>query len=52
MSIWTSRVGKFKKKDPSHGWLWKWIKDNWTSYWKASPFRQRGNCKNKCKCKK
>jgi len=27
MSTWSSRIGKFKKKDPDHGWLWKKIKN-------------------------
>ena len=27
MSTWNSSVGKFKKKDPDHGWLGKKIHD-------------------------
>ena len=26
MGTWSSRHGKFLKKDPNHGWLWKKIK--------------------------
>ena len=26
-STWSSGIGKFKKKDPDHGWLWKKIRD-------------------------
>ncbi len=25
-STWSSGIGKFKKKDPDHGWLWRKIK--------------------------
>ena len=25
MGTWSSRIGKFKKHDPNHGWLWKKI---------------------------
>ena len=53
MSIWNSRIGKFKKKDPNHGWLWMWLKDNGKAFWEAS--LRRGYCKNhkgktKCSC--
>jgi len=50
MSTWSSSVGKFKKKDPNHGWLWRWLKDNWKGFWEAS--NRDGKCKNKCRCKK
>jgi|TARA_R110000751_G_scaffold9336_2_gene35299 hypothetical protein len=36
MGTWSSRIGKFKKKDPNHGSLWRWIKDNWDGFWNAS----------------
>lgn len=36
MGTWSSRIGKFKKKDPNHGSLWRWIKDNWKGFWEAS----------------
>ena len=26
MGTWSSRIGKFKKKEPNHGWLWRKIK--------------------------
>lgn len=29
MSTWSSGIGKFKKKDPSHGWLGKKISNWW-----------------------
>ena len=33
MSTWSSSIGKFKKKDPDHGWLWKKIKSLWNKVW-------------------
>lgn len=42
MSTWSSKIGKFQKKDPNHGWLWEKIK-----HW----FCKVGLCNlNKCKC--
>lgn len=35
MSTWSSRHGKFVKKDPNHGKLGRWIKDNWNAFWRA-----------------
>ena len=29
MGMWSSSIGKFKKKDPDHGWLWKKIRNWW-----------------------
>ena len=29
MGTWSSSIGKFKKKDPSHGRLWKKIRNWW-----------------------
>ena len=29
MSTWSSNIGKFKKKDPDYGWLWKKIRNWW-----------------------
>jgi len=26
MGTWNSKIGKFSKKNPNHGWLWKRIK--------------------------
>jgi hypothetical protein len=36
MGTWSSRIGKFKKKDPDHGKWWKWVTYNWDSFWSAS----------------
>jgi len=47
MSIWSSGAGKFVKKDPNHGWLWKWLKNNWKGFWTAS-----WRCCKQCKCHK
>ena len=47
MSTWNSNIGKFKKKDPNHGWLWRWLKDNWEGFWSAS-----WRCCKNCKCDK
>lgn len=42
MSTWSSGIGKFVKKDPDHGWLWKKI-----LHW----FCKKGLCNlDKCKC--
>jgi hypothetical protein len=57
MGTWSTGIGKFKKKDPNHGWLLKWLKDNWKAFWKAEAFlswkRYRKNkCCSSCKRKK
>jgi|TARA_R100000479_G_scaffold81451_1_gene39490 hypothetical protein len=52
MSMWTSSWGKRKKKDPKHGCLWRWIKDNWKGFWEASIYQKRKNrCGIDCGCK-
>ena len=54
MSIWNSRIGKFKKKDPDHGWLKIWLKDNWKAFWRASLYNtpcKKHNGKINCSCK-
>jgi len=33
MGTWSSRHGKFLKKDPNHGWLGKKIIKWWNSLW-------------------
>jgi hypothetical protein len=40
-STWSTGIGKFKKKDPDHGKWWKWIKDNWSAFLKASIYRDK-----------
>ena len=55
MSIWNSRIGKFKKKDLNHGWLKLWLKDNWKAFWKASIYNdccKKNNIKISCSCKR
>jgi hypothetical protein len=47
-STWSSGIGKFPKRDPEHGKLWRWLKANWQGFWNASI----RDCKHKCKCKK
>ena len=49
MGMWSSRHGKFKKRDPDHGWLGKKIARAWNKFkhW----FCNVGLCNiNKCKC--
>lgn len=43
-STWNSGIGKFPKKDPNHGWLWKKIK---AFFGKFCPNKKC--CKGKCK---
>jgi hypothetical protein len=52
MGIWSSHIGKFKKKDPDHGWLARWLKDNWKAFWEAESLLSWRRCKKgKCSCK-
>ena len=64
MGTWSSGIGKFKKKDPSHGWLWRkirhWMCDvglcNFDTCKCECHNKKRdipNDCKNeKCVCKK
>ena len=45
MGTWSTGHGKFIKKDPNHGWLGRWLKDNWNAFWKANT-----KCCKRCKC--
>ena len=48
-STWNSRIGKFPKKDPNHGWLWNKIKHDWNKAkcWLGFKKCCGGKCKNK-----
>ena len=48
-STWNSRIGKFPKKDPKHGWLWKEIKYRWHKFkfWLGLGKCCGGKCKEK-----
>jgi hypothetical protein len=62
MGTWSSGIGKFVKKDPNHGCLWKKIKNWWCSAGLCNLNKCKrkihkkanipNNCKNpKCVCK-
>jgi hypothetical protein len=51
MGTWSTGIGKFKKPDPDHGWLWKKLV-YWYRRYIASP-NIYPTCKNpKCTCSK
>ena len=50
-STWNSGIGKFPKKDPEHGSLWKKIKHKWHKI-KCWLGLEKSCCGGKCKQQK